>query len=149
MTQRATPHHLESPQVHMALSCGASGGPPTAVYRGLSIEPELDEATVAYVDDDRNVLVERAANNNIRIVMSELFQMYIGDFAGDGADSNSVDGQKRMIGWVLPWARGQKRDLLSRALEDGARFKFVWDPYNWETNGPEIPLDSRVYSPSL
>lgn len=50
---------------------------------------------------------------------------------------------------VLPWARGQKRDLLSKALEDGARLTFVWDPYNWETNGPEIPLDSRIYSPTL
>lgn len=54
-----------------------------------------------------------------------------------------------MIRWLLPHTRGLKRELLAEAVAPGAKpFHFEWLPYDWETNGPDVPLDWRVYTPT-
>ncbi|CAE8603377.1 unnamed protein product [Polarella glacialis] len=138
------------PRIHMALNCGAKGCPAVSVYSaGPELGAELDEAVAAFVADDRNVRVAGAIGERapIRLVLSSLFKMYLEDFAPEAGSNPS----RALARWLLPFARGEKRDLLSAALADEAAPapKLEWLPYDWETNGPEVPLDSRIYTPTF
>merc|ERR1712137_1224392 len=105
-------------RIHMALNCGARGCPAVSVYRGASLDVELDEAVAAFVAADAN--------------------------------AKKVDIQVGVIHWVIEHARGSKRELLEAAVAPGElAFNFEWLPYDWTTNGPDMPLERRIYTPTL
>lgn len=135
-------------RIHMALNCGSRGCPAIGVYHGTALEAELSDAAAAFCAG--NVSASRGADGRVQVTASELFKMYIVDFAGTGADASKRSGQEGVIRWVLPYARTQLQELLTAALEGGkADFRFNWHPYDWSTNGPDMPLDSRIYTPTV
>mmetsp|Transcript_96239 Transcript_96239/g.310503 ORF Transcript_96239/g.310503 Transcript_96239/m.310503 type:complete len:343 (+) Transcript_96239:477-1505(+) len=147
------------PRIHMALNCGAKGCPAVAVYRAEALDSELDGAVAAFVESDLNVRVvakdgsvveagAKAKGGKLRVEMTELFKMYIADFAGDGADAGKQGTQAAVIRWVLKYTTPEKKQLLTDALESGS-FGFEWLAYDWSTNGPDLPTDSRIYSPTF
>lgn len=140
-------------RIHMALNCGAQGCPAVGVYSGPTLDAELDEAAATFVADNKNVKVQTSDDGGIHVALSELFKMYISDFAGWDADANEASGHIGVVRWVLRHARGEKQELLVAALACSAtspqHFKFEWLPYDWSTNGIDMPLDSRVYTPTL
>jgi len=142
--QRSLRMPTVDPRIHMALNCGARGCPAVAVYHGSSLDEELDAAVTAFVADDRNVSI----TNNIP-ACTELFKMYFEDFVGSGFKPNSPEGAHALVKWILPFARGEKRELLAALVApDATAFCIKWLPYDWQTNGPDIPVDKRVYTPT-
>eukprot|EP00441_Pelagodinium_beii_P017300 CAMPEP_0197660242 /NCGR_PEP_ID=MMETSP1338-20131121/50730_1 /TAXON_ID=43686 ORGANISM="Pelagodinium beii, Strain RCC1491" /NCGR_SAMPLE_ID=MMETSP1338 /ASSEMBLY_ACC=CAM_ASM_000754 /LENGTH=454 /DNA_ID=CAMNT_0043237561 /DNA_START=144 /DNA_END=1508 /DNA_ORIENTATION=- len=136
-------------RIHMALNCGARGCPAVAVYSGgLELSAELDEAVVGFVADDCNVHITCDAEA-VKLKLSELFKMYLQDFAGPDAKPRRPETQLALARWIAPFARGEKQELLQRVTEGGSQLKLEWLPYNWETNGTEMPLDNFIYVPSF
>jgi len=138
-------------RIHMALNCGARGCPAVAVYRGSTLEEELDEAVAAFAADDRNVRASGAeGKGEVKLACTELFKMYIEDFCGPGAKADSAEAHAALARWLLPHARGAKREVLAAAAAPGARAPGLeWLAYDWATNGPEVELDWRIYRPTF
>jgi len=148
--QRGLRPKAMDPRIHMALNCGARGCPAVGVYSGASLEEDLDAAAAAFVADDGNVGVQPQGTGGISVSMSELFKVYLSDFAGDGAKPGSAASQLGALRWVSTFAKGRKRELLATALAPGcAHLNFTWKAYDWSTNGPDMPLDDRIYKPTL
>eukprot|EP00927_Polykrikos_kofoidii_P034279 TRINITY_DN29104_c0_g1_i1.p1 TRINITY_DN29104_c0_g1~~TRINITY_DN29104_c0_g1_i1.p1 ORF type:complete len:471 (+),score=64.27 TRINITY_DN29104_c0_g1_i1:27-1415(+) len=142
------------PRIHMALNCGSRGCPAVAVYSGgQKLDFELDEAVRSFIADDKNVRVARGASgpgDAIQLALSSLFKMYLEDFAGAGAKPDSPLTGQALARWLLPFSRGTQRNLLEQATAENAPPpKLEWLHYDWKTNGPDVPLDSYIYSPRL
>jgi len=139
------------PRIHMALNCGARGCPATAVYSGVAseLDQELDDAVAGFVADDKNVRVvpPSGPSSGASLEVSELFKMYISDFTRPGAKANNRDDQEALARWILQFLQGRKRELLADALDQPAarRITLKWLPYDWTTNGPDMPLEDRIY----
>lgn len=125
------------PRIHMALNCGARSCPAIGVYSGKDLSHELDTAVAGFVADDGNVLI--TDEPKLQLGVTELFKMYLEDFIGDEKDTG-----KALAQWILPYATGDKKELLERATKQPVQLN--WLPYDWDTNGPDVPLDSYVYS---
>lgn len=138
-------------RIHMALNCGARGCPAIAVYRAETLEEELDEAVVAFVADGNNVQVTHVSEDVIEVALTELFRMYLADFAGEGAKPGRQASLLALLQWLLPFMRGDQAQLLASVLVPGSspRVRVEWLPYDWRTNGPDLPLEPRVYRPVL
>lgn len=125
------------PRIHMALNCGAKSCPAIAVYSGKDLSSELDTAVAGFVADDGNVLI---SDRPLKFGVTELFKMYLEDFIGEEVS----DTGKALAQWILPYATGEKKTLLERATKEPVQLE--WLPYDWETNGPDVPLDNYIYS---
>eukprot|EP00435_Cladocopium_sp_Y103_P052508 s1404_g16.t1 len=126
------------PRIHMALNCGAKSCPAIAVYSGKDLSSELETAVAGFVADDGNVLLQDTPK--LKLGVTELFKMYLEDFIGE----KSEDTGKALAQWILPYATGEKKTLLERATQEPVQLE--WLPYDWETNGPDVPLDNYIYS---
>mmetsp|Transcript_115261 Transcript_115261/g.367775 ORF Transcript_115261/g.367775 Transcript_115261/m.367775 type:complete len:513 (-) Transcript_115261:115-1653(-) len=135
------------PRIHMALNCGARGCPAVAVYHAEMLDEELDEAVVAFVSDDNNVQVTDMSEDTIEVALTELFKMYLADFAGEGAKPGRQASRLALLRWLLPYLRGVKAQFVSAALatDSPPHVRVEWLPYDWATNGPDLPLKSRIY----
>jgi len=125
-------------RIHMALNCGARSCPAIAVYSGKDLSSELDTAVAGFIADDGNVLI--TDNSKLQLGVTELFKMYLEDFIDEG----EKDTGKALAQWILPYATGEKKALLERATKEPVQLE--WLPYDWETNGPDVPLDNYIYS---
>lgn len=133
------------PRIHMALNCGAKGCPAVAVYTGgEELDAELDSAVAGFVAAEGNVRIKEEANG-LRLDLSEIFKMYTEDFIGSKA---SKEPGRQLASWLLPFATPAQRPLLSKAAE-GTPVHLHWIPYDWATNGTEVPLDKHIYSVTL
>ncbi|CAE7552559.1 grxC [Symbiodinium natans] len=140
--QRRLRMEAVDPRIHMALNCGAKGCPAVAVYTGGdNLDAELDSAVAGFVAADANVRVTQEASG-IRLDLSEIFKMYLEDFVGA---ATGKDSERALARWLLPFASEDQRPLLSKAVE-GAPIRLQWIPYDWATNGTEVPLDKYIYS---
>lgn len=139
------------PRVHMALNCGARGCPAIAVYSADALEEELDGAAEGFVADDGNVrLVSLGRGEGAsELELTELFKMYLQDFVGEKFKEGSQEANQELLRWIVRFARGSKREQLLAALTLGAGPLHVrWLPYDWSTNGPDLPLERHVYRPT-
>jgi len=127
------------PRIHMALNCGARGCPPVHVYMAETLDADLDAATASFVASDQNVCI-----TGNEVALTELFKMYIVDFAGPDAKAGNPQSFRKVLEWILPFTSGSKRDQLASLI--GGELKPKWSPYDWDTNGPDMPIDSRIYS---
>merc|ERR1711871_702233 len=101
------------------------------------IDVELNEATSAFVADDGNVKVSIGQNHKVSVGLSEIFKMYLEDFAGETCRPRDGKTQIALIQWIVGHASGEKQSLLSSVtspekLDGGIK----WLPYDWATNGP-------------
>lgn len=137
------------PRIHMALNCGARGCPVVATYDGETLDATLDEAVAVFVADDLNVSLS-SSGDGARVRVTELFKMYLEDFVGQGAKPGNKPSQVALLEWIVRYARGDKRERLDAALAPGAKPLVVeFLAYDWATNGVDVPLESRIYTPKL
>eukprot|EP00439_Symbiodinium_sp_Y106_P025380 s1138_g3.t1 len=133
------------PRIHMALNCGAKGCPAVAVYTGgEGLDAELDSAVAGFVAAEGNVRIKEEASG-LRLDVSEIFKMYTEDFIGT---KSSKEPGRQLASWLLPFATAEQRPLLSKAAA-GTPVHLHWIPYDWATNGTEVPLDKHIYSVTL
>jgi len=135
------------PRIHMALNCGAKSCPAIAVYNGPQIDSELEDAVAAFIADNGNVCVSKTDQGKVSLKVSEIFKMYLADFAGLGDKPAEGEAHMAAVKWMANYARGERKELLESVtslsdLQEGLQFL----PYDWETNGPDVPLDERVYA---
>jgi len=157
------------PRIHMALNCGAKSCPLIATYSGANLDAELNDAVEAFVADDANVLLElkpltpsygngrdRQTRNGRDITqpfvsVSQIFKFYTADFVGEPAPTKDAEIAIGLLQWMIPFMRGEKKSKAEKCVQlfqqatPGA--KFEWLPYNWETNGVNEAVDSKVYKP--
>lgn len=95
------------PRIHFALNCGGKGCPPIRYYEANDIDNQLDIATQAFLFSE----VKNDANSNT-VLVSRLFNWYIGDFGGK-------------LGII---------DFLKKYKVIGMKEnpKLVYNDYNWE-----------------
>jgi len=139
------------PRIHMALNCGARGCPAVSVYSSeeASLDAELDQAVAAFVADDGNVRVSRSSGGRVEVACTELFKMYLSDFIGTGVKPGSRQSWVAIVEWILRYAQGPKRELLTASIaQGGEKAKFEWLPYDWRTNGPDLPQKGEIWTPT-
>jgi hypothetical protein len=99
------------PRVHFALNCGANGCPLIRFYSAHGIEAELEQATTVFMRTE----VALADDQVPRVVMvSSIFQMYQGDFGGQGG--------------IFRWVRRYRDDVPN------VKLKIQFFPYDWTVN---------------
>jgi hypothetical protein len=104
------------PRVHCALVCASRGCPPIGVYDGERIDGQLDVASSSFVNGG----AVRLGDVGGRVLLSEIFRWYAGDFGGS-------DG---VVEFVLRYLDdGPARE----ALADWARIGY--QEYDWTLNG--------------
>ncbi|OLP95665.1 hypothetical protein AK812_SmicGene22184 [Symbiodinium microadriaticum] len=64
------------------------------------------------------------------------------------SEAADMEGEEECWSWLLPFATPAQRPLLSKAAE-GTPVHLHWIPYDWATNGTEVPLDKHIYSVTL
>jgi len=137
------------PRIHMALNCASKGCPIVAMFNGATLDAELDDAVKAFVASDANVHPQPEKG---RVEFSQIFEWYLVDFLGEPAPTENREIAKGLLQWVLPFTVGDRQDAVEKCLElidTGASFELSFPPYDWSTNGAEVALDWRVYTPRL
>lgn len=64
-------------RIHFALNCGAKSCPPIAFYSAGKIDPQLETATLSFLENETTI-----DENKKTILVSRLFLWYIRDFGG-------------------------------------------------------------------
>lgn len=106
----------QDPRVHFVLVCGAQSCPPlraSAFVGTQDLEATLEQAASAYINDPKNVFLDRP---NRRLILNKIFDWYSEDF-GD------------LITFVSRYRSAEERQWLSTC---DWRIDF-WD-YDWKIN---------------
>ncbi len=124
---------FRDPRIHFVLNCASESCPVARpeLPTGADLEPYLERATIDFVTNPKNVLIDHA---NRRVVLSDIFKWYEKDFAnelrrrGRPSDRPLVD---YLIGVAPPPLAGD----LTRA--DGYAVEFAG--YDWGLNEATMP----------
>jgi hypothetical protein len=110
-------HALEplDPRIHFAINCGARSCPPVGVYRGATIDAQLDLAT-------RNFVNQEVVLDGGRLLCSRLFKWYRHDFDVAGG----------LTAFLLGYLDdGPARRALTGAIGPRVAFR----PWDWSLGG--------------
>jgi hypothetical protein len=108
---------FKDPRVHFAVNCASKGCPPlrSEPYRGEVLNLQLDEMTIAFINDPSRGRLEGET-----LYVSSIFKWYEEDFK---------DGVAAFFRW---YARGELKKGLD-ALGDSVRIRYL--DYDWSLNG--------------
>lgn len=95
-------------RIHFALNCGAKSCPPIAFYNAHSIDQQLEQATLGFLENETDVKTEKK-----EIHVTSLFKWFFGDFGG---------------------MRGIKGILKEKLGLSTQGYKLVFAPYSWDEN---------------
>jgi hypothetical protein len=116
---------FHDPRVHFVLYC-ASGSCPALrpeLPVGDELEELLHEATLAFVNDPKNVRID---HENRQIVLSAIFEMYRSDFLRE-LTRQGVPSDGGVIAYVAIVAPGFLRTELTKAID----YDVVFSEYDW------------------
>jgi hypothetical protein len=108
---------FKDPRVHFAVNCASKSCPPliSETYQGDILDQQLDENTIAFLNDPNNNYLE---GNTLYV--SRIFKWFGGDFNNDE------------ISFFLKYAQGKlKEQLLAR--KDQINIEYL--DYDWSLNG--------------
>ncbi|MEO0898611.1 MAG: DUF547 domain-containing protein [Bacteroidota bacterium] len=107
-------------RIHFALNCGARSCPPIAFYSLFNIDPQLEMATLSFLNQETDLYFEKKEAH-----ISMLFPWYEADFGGESG----------------------MREILERYLQVKlSNWKLVYKEYNWDEeldNFIQEPVDKN------
>ena len=108
---------FKEPRVHFAINCAAKSCPPlrSEPYRANDLEKQLDEMTIAFINDPENNRLEGHV-----LYASSIFKWFKEDFNND------------IIGFFLKYAKGKLKEQL-KARRGKIRVNYL--DYDWSLNG--------------
>lgn len=110
---------FEEPRVHFALNCSARSCPPlmNVPYMAETLEDQLTEATINYLNDGKNnYLVGRI------LYVSKIFDWFSEDFPDD------------LPHWIKRYARGALGRALDETETEGLSLRVEFLKYDWGLN---------------
>lgn len=93
-------------RIHFALNCGAVSCPPIAFYSLEKIEPQLQIATLSFLEGETDILEEKK-----EIHITQLFKWFLADFGGKS---------------------GIRKVLKEHLKIESKGYSLVFKPYSWE-----------------
>ena len=108
---------FQDPRVHFAVNCASKGCPPlrSEPYQGNILNRQLDEMTVAFINDPKRNFLE-----DYTLYVNEIFKWFAEDFKED------------ISGFFLQYARG---DFKKRLIAGTDKIKIRYIDYDWSLNG--------------
>jgi hypothetical protein len=129
---------FQDARIHFAINCGSKSCPvlkPQA-FTGRDLQGQLDEATRAFVNDGRNVVVDPARK---AVRLSVLFEWYAGDFARFAQEK----GQRPdALGFLALYAAPPLAKALALARKQKFAVEFL--PYDWTVNSAPVAAASAL-----
>ena len=131
------------PRVHFAMVCGARGCPPVRVFRGASVEQELQEAATAFCSDPGSVLVDLAAKT---IEISRILYWFSKDF---GKGSAGDVAYTYVLRYAVGDDVGMPLALAEREFNAGGGSRGGWfSGGNTKTGGWKVSFKEYDWSPN-
>lgn len=93
-------------RIHFALNCGAQSCPPIAFYSAEKIEPQLEMATLSFLESETD-----SFNKKKEIHVNRILMWFLADFGGKS---------------------GIRKILKEKLQIDTFGFKVIYKPYSWE-----------------
>ncbi|MBD3307423.1 DUF547 domain-containing protein [candidate division KSB3 bacterium] len=108
---------FKDPRVHFAVNCASKSCPPLIAepYREETLDQQLDENTIAFLNDPNHNYLE-----DDTLYVSRIFKWFGGDFNDDP------------VSFVLQYAQG---DLKEQLLARKDRIEVEYLDYDWSLNG--------------
>jgi len=118
-------------RIHFVLNCGSESCPVLRpeLPTGDALEDLLQQASVEFVSDERNVYIDRA---NKRIVLSRIFKWFEKDFIRD-LQKRGLPSENGVVSYVASVSNEEQRKELQRASD----FDVVFSDYDWSVNKTE------------
>jgi hypothetical protein len=118
---------FREPRIHFAINCASISCPPLAreVYRPEKLEEQLDAATRAFVNNEREVVIDTARN---RLALSKIFDWYKSDFTETVKRASNDDAA--LVEYLKRYLTPERR----RALERLSNPKIEFLDYDWGLN---------------
>ena len=120
---------FHDPRIHFVLYC-ASGSCPVLrpeLPTGDELERLLQEATVAFVSDSKNVHVD---HENGEVVLSAIFKMYRSDFLRE-LTRRGLPSDNGLIEYV----RSVAPEFLQAELRNASEYRIRFTEYDWSISG--------------
>ena len=116
-------------RIHFAINCGSTSCPLLRkdAFDPQKLEGQLQEASTAFVNDGRNVVVDDAKK---RVVMSKIFDWYGDDFVAFAKQRGAKDAT--VVDFALLYAKEPLRQKLEAAR--AARWSVDYLDYDWNVN---------------
>mmetsp|Transcript_57504 Transcript_57504/g.129054 ORF Transcript_57504/g.129054 Transcript_57504/m.129054 type:complete len:211 (+) Transcript_57504:2-634(+) len=146
--QREAQMSVVDPRIHMALNCGAKGCPAVAVYSSdeAALDEELNSAVEAFLSVDGNFRIENVEESGkVHVHLTELFKMYFMDWTTEDSKPGKKEDVLELLDWVLPYVNDEQKQLILDISRTQPNMQVSWQSYDWRTNGPDLPLDDRIY----
>lgn len=108
--------HFREPRIHFALNCAARSCPPliSRAYRGETIEAQLEENTISFINDRQSTYIKSK-----RLYVSRIFKWFDEDF------------ESGVKAFVLHYSRGELRQQIVAA---GNTLALSYLEYDWSLN---------------
>jgi hypothetical protein len=108
---------FRDPRLHFAINCASKSCPPliSVPYEGESLEVQLQENAVAFINDERFNVLEGNT-----MWLSSIFKWYNDDFSDEP------------LAYVTQYAKGELQTRLKNPAK-GVRVKYL--KYDWSMNG--------------
>jgi hypothetical protein len=116
---------FHDPRIHFVLYCASASCPVLRpeLPTGDELEILLQEATVTFVSDPKNVRVD---HGNRQIVLSAIFEMYKGDFLRE-LTRRAVPSERGVIDYVANVAPA----TLQTELKTASAYEVIFADYDW------------------
>jgi len=110
---------FKDPRVHAALNCSATSCPPllSVPYNGRTIDMQLEQAMVDFINDGKNNYLEGTI-----LSVSKIFSWFSEDFPED------------FVGWFMGYAKGDLKRELEVMIRDGKKPRVRYLKYDWSLN---------------
>ena len=123
-------------RIHFAINCGSSSCPVLRrdAFDAAALEGQLDEASVAFINDPDNVTVDHQKK---RIVLSKIFEWYRDDFVAHVRRKHGGQTAQKtgLVDFLLLYAGDDLAGQLARARAQG--YKVRYRDYDWSVNAGE------------
>lgn len=118
-------------RIHFVLNCGSESCPVLRpeLPTGGALEDLLQQASVEFVSDERNVHIDHA---NKRIVLSRIFKWFEKDFIRD-LQKRGLPTENGVVSYVASVSNEEQRNELQLASD----FDVVFSDYDWSVNKTE------------
>ena len=118
-------------RIHFVLNCGSESCPilRPELPTGDALEDLLQQASVEFISDERNVYIDRA---NKRIVLSRIFKWFEKDFIRD-LQKRGLPSENGVVSYVASVSNEEQRKELQLASD----FDVVFSDYDWSVNKSE------------
>ena len=116
------------PRIHFVLNCASDSCPvlPRRISPNSDLDQQLDEATVAFISDPRNVTVYHEEK---RLVVSRIFKWYREDFVAE-----LLARGLPASGGLLLYLQTVAPEPLAQELAQATDYELEFHDYDWSLN---------------